>query len=122
MIRLNNVYIVLIFKYIEAYIADIQVKEEKFNAVGYINGPAFTSENWKNENQTNRHIITRITSNGLHHKLCVQQNFHEINDECICKFCHNQAHLYHIIDCTARDNRFLTLFAGEIDGNTGDPT
>ena len=82
---------------------------------GFLEGPAFKSNKWKEENQTNRHFITRITSNGLHNKICSQTHFHIPSLNCKCKLCDQSAsNLYHISECPQRTTKSLTEFASSL--------
>src|SRR6266481_2478317 len=51
-------------------------------------GPALLTTNWMKPHQMSRHMITRVTSHGFHHKICLTVGNHTLNtSSCICKLC-----------------------------------
>lgn len=89
---------------IHQYQSLVEDKNMKFTIERYTDGPAFTSNHWKNTNQQNRHWITRFTVHGFHNKICQKTFYHtDYTIDCICKLCNhtidNRYHLYeHISD------------------------
>ena len=57
----------------------------------------------------NRRVIGMYYSNGLHHKICLNDRCYETKTMCSCKYCGNTIHdQYHILeDCIFCDNDFL---------------
>lgn len=65
----------------------IEEKNIKFVTENYTDGPAFNNTGWKLHNPKNRHLITRYTSHGFHHRICIRTDFHQTYEECFCKIC-----------------------------------
>ncbi|KAI5720851.1 hypothetical protein M8J77_012489 [Diaphorina citri] len=68
---------------IQKYEEIIENKNMEFVIKNYTSGPAFKSNTWKNNNQSNRHIITRYTVHGFHHLICTKKEYHTEYDNCI---------------------------------------
>ena len=68
---------------------------------GYLLGPGFSCDRWKTKNQNNRHVITRLTIHGFHHRVCNVPHFHEPGPGCRCLFCESDLDhdRYHILVC-----------------------
>ena len=67
---------------------------------GYLLGPGFQTDRWRGTNQSNRHLISRLTMHGFHHKICFNTSYHNPTSDCICTCCRESCHdRYHILDC-----------------------
>lgn len=63
---------------------------------------AMIDRNWSKENQDQRHVITRYSIHGFHHKICKIKKFHEPSEECVCELCNKTCDRYHITKCNNR--------------------
>ena len=76
-------------------------REENFQNEKYHEGPAFKTSSWKGTNQKNRHLLTRATSHGFHHNICINKKYHNIQPNCKCKLCSQCIiNRYHLLYCT----------------------
>jgi hypothetical protein len=62
--------------------------------------PALVEDNWKSSLQENRHVHTRFALHGYHHIYCDTRQFHEVDDLCRCRLCHQKCDRYHLQICT----------------------
>jgi hypothetical protein len=86
----------------EQYTARREERGMAFCAADYTAGPAFQTYEWNRANQKDRHITTRCTLHGFHHKLCINACY-QPTPECQCKFCNRAAsNRYHILNCPAK--------------------
>uniref|UniRef100_A0A8D8QX06 Uncharacterized protein n=1 Tax=Cacopsylla melanoneura TaxID=428564 RepID=A0A8D8QX06_9HEMI len=95
---------------IEKYKEIVERKNMQFVINNYTDGPAFKCNIWKNNNQTNRHIITRYTSHGFHHLICTKKEYHTEYDGCICKICKLVIQERYHIDQHINQDTSLTSF------------
>ena len=80
-------------------------RENNFEAEQYVRGLGFVFSVWKKHQQSNRHVITRTTVHGFHHKLCTTKTFHSPTLTCICYLCSSSAaDRYHILECCSIRN------------------
>lgn len=84
-------------KYLERRVINIESKIES----DYLLGLAFQSDRWRKSDQRDRHFITRFTAHGFHFKICDLANFHDANEDCVCRLCGEPALRYHLTTCTA---------------------
>jgi sorting nexin-29 len=78
-------------------------KSARIDNGGFNGGPAFTQQRWKEANQKDRHVITRTTVHGFHHKICTTDLYHDPVESCRCKLCNgNAGDRYHILGCASR--------------------
>ncbi|KAI5716031.1 hypothetical protein M8J77_026325 [Diaphorina citri] len=101
---------------IQKYEEIIENKNMEFVIKNYTSGPAFKSNTWKNNNQPNRHIITRYTVHGFHHLICTKKEYHTEYDNCICKLCklviNERYHLNgHIVEGSSLSNLIGSLLS-----------
>jgi hypothetical protein len=94
-------------KWLSAFIRKISLpKEDKKNRCNVdqwlLSTPAMTTSEWKEANCLQRHLSTRVTAHGLHHRICATKGFHSPNKGCQCTLCGKLCKMYHIIDCTRR--------------------
>lgn len=63
--------------------------------------PAMQSSSWKEPlQQHRRHILTRYSIHGFHHKLCRRRDFHNPNNDCLCLYCNRECSRYHHAVCS----------------------
>ena len=63
--------------------------------------PAILQCEWKKAMYEKRHLVTRVSVHGFHHKLCVNEHWHERGNDCICRFCRESAvNLLHVFECS----------------------
>ena len=74
-------------------------RRESFRNTYGIKGPAFQFQDWKKNNQKNRHWYTRATAHGFHHLLCISWKCFQPSTDCKCILCFLPAEMYHINDC-----------------------
>ena len=86
-----------------SYSAFRREREDDFVRKDFLRGPAFTTDIWKKQNRRDRHVTTRTTCHGFHHKICVKDRHIEFNqpdEDCLCKYCDEPASdRYHILTC-----------------------
>ena len=58
-----------------------------------------TQDSWKGPLCPTRHVITRASVHGFHHLFCGRREFHEPEDDCRCRRCHQPCPLYHSLEC-----------------------
>ena len=62
--------------------------------------PAMCQKDWKKSCAEKRHLITRFSCHGFHHKLCSKLTRHDRSYDCICKFCKRDcSSLFHGLNC-----------------------
>lgn len=104
-----------------AYSCDRNTRIIQLQQQGHLQGPAFTSQEWKEAMKEKlRSATCRITANGLHHKICVNEwGYHQPNEGCICKMCGRTAEDWqHILGCVALEDRSLIERARAAEGET----
>ena len=75
----------------------------KFCEKPYVEGPCFNFNDWRKAHFKNRHLYTRLTFHGFHHKICCFLNCYECNiDFCKCVLCDEPCDLFHLMTCTTR--------------------
>lgn len=82
----------------------IQFREnfiKKVRAVpgSFFNSPAMVTQNWQRRLQPNRHLVTRYSLHGFHHKLCHRRGFHDPDVGCVCRLCNQPCPIYHLDTC-----------------------
>lgn len=71
---------------------------------------AFDDQTWKGIRQK-RHFPIGYTVHGFHFMLCENRDFHRIEEECICKFCHQGANrIDHLNTCCELTNSHASLY------------
>ena len=65
----------------------------------FLNSPAMVSDAWKGPCNGSRHLITRYSLHGFHHKLCARRGFHDPDDRCVCIYCGALCSVYHFDSC-----------------------
>ena len=94
---------------IESYREERKARQERFVERGFMRGPAFNTTLWKEANQRNRNIITRYSYHGFHQEICINPNYHNINDDCVCKLCSSPIDdIYHLTNCLGLTKPSLT--------------
>jgi hypothetical protein len=80
--------------------------EEKVSDVdeGFLRSPAMHQTTWRGPQQAKRHLVTRGSVHGFHHKLCSKSSVVKacwrMDRDCICKYCQSScASLTHVFDC-----------------------
>jgi hypothetical protein len=78
----------------------------------FYNSPGMMQHGWMRHQQPNRHVTTRYSVHGFHHKICTRADFHEGGSEtCFCRLCHSESiGRYHLLDCPA-NNLALSAYA-----------
>ncbi|KAL1446001.1 hypothetical protein WDU94_006622, partial [Cyamophila willieti] len=104
---------------IEKYEEIIENKNMQFVINKFTDGPAFKTNTWKNNNQGNRHVITRYTSHGFHHLICMKKEYHTDYEGCTCKLCklaiEGRYHLdHHINQDTSLTNLIQQLLSRSV--------
>ena len=64
--------------------------------------PGMVTTKWKEPLQQCRHLVTRYSVHGFHHKLCTRPDFHEQDKDCICKRCNEACGPYQFDVCPLR--------------------
>jgi hypothetical protein len=80
---------------------EFQVKEAKICEEFYTTD-AMTNREWMQGGYELRHIMTRLSVHGFHHRLCQAKSFHEPGPECVCIRCGNHCKRYHVWSCSLR--------------------
>lgn len=64
--------------------------------------PAMQTDCWKGPRFDNRcgRRLTRGAIHGFHYEICTRSSFHEINDLCVCKLCHERCDTYLFYSCS----------------------
>jgi hypothetical protein len=70
---------------------------------------AMINREWTQGGYELRHIMTRLSVHGFHHRLCQAKSFHEAGPECVCIRCGNHCERYHVLSCSLRTES-LTRF------------
>ena len=73
---------------------------------------AMIDRGWERENQDLRHLFTRLSVHGFHHKLCDNKRYHDPDEKCACRLCVKVCDRYHITRCEKRV-RSLSDYAKE---------
>jgi len=97
----------------EAYAQFIQKHYEKRSYVhqDFYGTPAMIQDNWRASEQKERHIVTRYSAHGFHHKICERQAFHDAGEACKCNLCgESPIGTYHLLRCP-RNVRPLASYA-----------
>ena len=82
------------------YLLILEEEKMNFNAQIYENGPAFTSEFWKQTGHNNRYLVCGFTAHGFHHLCCKNKKFHSLNSDCTCTHCdHRIETIKHPLEC-----------------------
>jgi hypothetical protein len=89
---------------------ELQVKKAKIWEEFYTTD-AMINRGWTQGGYELRHIMTRLSVHGFHHRLC--QAFHEPGPECVCIRCGNHCERYHVLSCSMRTES-LTRFCNKV--------
>ena len=94
----------LLLSNIRAYETTLQGLQEKKNNIcsEFYATEAMCSREWTQPNYEMRHILTRYSVHGFHHKVCSMKIFHEPNHECKFTLCNGPCERYHVEKCTYR--------------------
>lgn len=86
----------------KAYEQLLQERRQKRDAIPeeFYGTPAMIDRSWSGPNKELRHQITRYAVHGFHHKVCVNDSYHEIEDACRCKLCGLKCTRYHLELCS----------------------
>ena len=100
----------------EKYAEDLERKRSELAERKLTTGPAFSRQDWKLANRTDRAAICRMTYHGFHHKICTRGNFFEsIDEDCICKYCGSgKIDKYHVMNCTYFEGKNISQIVKSI--------
>jgi hypothetical protein len=100
----------------EAYESFLDVWEEKFAEIDpeFLDTEAMKDERWKRPMYNRRHAVCREAVHGFHHKFCRVEAFHEVTENCVCRFCGLNCGQYHVTKCTESPYDSLELVADEM--------
>lgn len=56
-------------------------------------------ELWEGRACSDRSVYTRYIVHGFHHLVCSTKGFHQVGDQCLCRFCSQPCVKYHIVKC-----------------------
>ncbi|PSN31269.1 hypothetical protein C0J52_26593 [Blattella germanica] len=79
-----------------------QSAEQEYRFLRFYGTGAIIDREWTKENFELRHVLTRLTVHGFHHRICKTTAYHEPEDTCVCSLCENNYERYHIELCTKR--------------------
>jgi hypothetical protein len=81
----------------------LQEYDEKFAEIDpvFYSTPVMTQQLWREPMATQRHVVTRHGVHGFHFRICINQVFHDANENCICMFCDSLCTQYHFLSCQA---------------------
>ena len=85
----------------DVLLAERKRKHSKINMDFYAT-EAMINRDWMNTAQPQRHVLTRFSVHGLHHKICVKAGFHRADEDCVCSLCGCKCDQYHLETCTRR--------------------
>lgn len=102
-------------EHIEKYRNIVEEKNMIFTVSNFTDGPAFKSNMWKNHCQQNRHLITRYTVHGFHHKICWRKEYHTEFDHCICNLCNQPITCRYHLDTHIQNGISLTALLMQLD-------
>jgi len=88
----------------ESYKVFLQQYEEKFSEIdaAFYQTDAMNADGWKGINRGTRHLVTRFSVHGFHHFYCLNKEFHEPNETCLCELCGEFCCKYHSKSCRFR--------------------
>jgi hypothetical protein len=83
------------------YLAYLDQWEEKLASVDteFLDTPAMLDQGWATSLADNRSVLCRHSIHGFHHKFCVNEAFHEADENCVCRYCAAQCQQYHALRC-----------------------
>ena len=89
---------------LENYFADWEDKLAVIDEC-FLKTPAFISSEWKNSGYRKRHIVCRASVHGFHHIICSNEQSHDRDVSCICKFCQGGCNdINHAVGCSEIPN------------------
>ena len=66
-------------------------------------------EMWAERGCQSRHVYTRYIVHGYHHVVCSNRNYHQPDDQCVCRFCSQSCAKYHATACGSFDESLHSL-------------
>lgn len=92
----------------------IQRRREKMAEIeeDFYASDAFLNRDWTGTNYELRHVVTRLSIHGFHHKICSLKLFHSATSECVCELCGRECGKYHIQWCKER-TKSITSYSKE---------
>ena len=101
---------------ISEYREDIEERVWRNITERFTDGPAFLTSDWKDFGRKDRHVLTRTTYHGFHHRLCVDMCYSPVPEEatCICRLCLQPAPRLHILACPAGSGLSTAEFIRQI--------
>lgn len=85
----------------EGLLQELQHKREEIWPDFYCTD-AMINRDWMRANYDLRHVMTRYAVHGFHHKICIREDYHLVDEKCVWKLCGNRCERYHVIECTKR--------------------
>jgi hypothetical protein len=96
---------------------ELQVKKAKIWEEFYTTD-AMINREWTQGGYELRHIMTRLSVHGFHHRLCQAKSFHEPGPECVCIRCGNNCEIPRIKLYSAHRNTNYILQRSAINNVT----
>jgi hypothetical protein len=84
-----------------AYVEFMEIRNAKLVEVGpefYVT-PAMLDNSWKAALFRARHVYTRYSIHGFHHRMCTKRHFHYAELDCVCANCNGPCSQYHLLLC-----------------------
>jgi len=84
------------------YLDFLRHQEIKFAEVNpdFYQPVAMSSEGWKSTGSTTRHLTTRFSIHGFHHKVCINNACFDPSPSCRCSYCNLPCPIYHAGECS----------------------
>lgn len=100
----------------EKYAEDIESKRSELRKKDFSAGPAFSRDDWKLSNRTDRAAICRLTYHGYHHKICTRGDFFDVVDKaCSCTHCGQRPiDRYHVLSCKYFEGKTIARIVKEM--------
>ncbi|KAJ4436207.1 hypothetical protein ANN_18837 [Periplaneta americana] len=73
---------------------------------------AFLNREWTGTNYELRHVVTKLSIDSFHHKICTLKLFHNPTSECVCELCGRECGKYYIQWCKER-TKYITAYSKE---------
>ncbi|KAJ4450689.1 hypothetical protein ANN_02118 [Periplaneta americana] len=83
-------------------LVSIRDRKKKEKDLEFYTTSAMLDDSWTRECRSQRHVTTRLAVHGFHHKICVNNKFHEPTEDCKCVLCGQRCRKYHIVTCAKR--------------------
>jgi hypothetical protein len=86
----------------EEYASYVECLEEKLSDVDpeFFLTSGMVQENWRAASKPKRHLATRASIHGFHHKLCEDSGCYLPSPQCVCLHCGSSASsVLHCVEC-----------------------